>query len=162
MARPQPLEEACRIAERAMNHIVYITGGCDTTPNPEYPLEDAGIKAAERQRRTRKDKSIESWPPGASGQLQLINGATGGQAVCRDPEAGCISRGHTPVVKSGQMKAVYRALKMARDREEPHGTVRKRCRPGKKQRRASLGRESQGGALHEFQNLSIILNSVFI
>ncbi|XP_003372809.1 conserved hypothetical protein [Trichinella spiralis] len=21
-----------------MNHIVYITGGCDTTPNPEYPL----------------------------------------------------------------------------------------------------------------------------
>ncbi|KAL1235215.1 Flotillin-2 [Trichinella spiralis] len=37
--------------------------------------EDAGIQAAERQRKTRKDKSIESWPPGASGQSQLINGA---------------------------------------------------------------------------------------
>ncbi|KRY13175.1 hypothetical protein T12_2990 [Trichinella patagoniensis] len=153
-----------------MNHIVYITGGCDTTPNPEYPLGQKVTPDA-RQRKTRKYKSIESWPPGASGQSQLINGATGGQAVCRDPEAGCISRGHPPVVRSGKsgvvssvcaLKAVYRALNMARDREEPHGTVRKRCRPGKKQRRASLGRAGQGGALHEFQNLSIILNSVFI
>ncbi|KRZ90738.1 hypothetical protein T08_15906 [Trichinella sp. T8] len=102
--------------------------------------EDAGIKAAERQRKTRKYKSIESWTPGASGQSQLINGATGGQAVCRDPVAGCISRGHPPVVRSGQsgvvssvcaLKAVYRALNMAKDREEPHGTVRKQCRPGK-------------------------------
>ncbi|OUC47390.1 hypothetical protein D917_06965 [Trichinella nativa] len=25
--------------------------------------EDAGIKAAERQRKTRKYQSIESWPP---------------------------------------------------------------------------------------------------
>ncbi|KRY84224.1 hypothetical protein T4D_15733 [Trichinella pseudospiralis] len=38
MAEPQTLEEARRIAKRAMNHILYITGRYDTTANPEYPL----------------------------------------------------------------------------------------------------------------------------
>ncbi|KRX81488.1 hypothetical protein T06_763 [Trichinella sp. T6] len=113
--------------------------------------EDTGIKAAEKQRKTRKYQSIESWPPGASGQSQLINGATGGQAVCRDPEAGCISRGHPPVVRSGQMKAVYRALNMAKDREEPHGTVRKRCRPGKSSGVQALDEQARAARYMNFR-----------
>ncbi|KAL1242417.1 Electron transfer flavoprotein subunit beta [Trichinella spiralis] len=136
-----------------MNHIVYITGGCDTTPNPEYPLGQKVTPDARRLKDKGKRGKIRAsrvGPLGASGQSQLINGAKR-CAVTQRQDVLAV--------------AIHRwlgALNMARDREEPHGTVRKRCRPGKKQRRASLGRAGQGGALHEFQNLSIILNSVFI
>ncbi|KRZ09280.1 hypothetical protein T11_15482 [Trichinella zimbabwensis] len=59
----------------------------------------------EDKERRGKIRATKVGPLERAEQSPLINGATGGQAVCRDPEAG----------------SVYRTLNMARDREEPHG-----------------------------------------